>query len=500
MTKDLSLAIDVGTGSVRAALVNDRGRVLAIAAQEHEQIVPAFGWSEQRPMDWWHGVAHAIRGVLDQVEGSRSRIAAIAACGQMHGTVLIDDDGELTRETVPLWNDKRTVGHVTAFEAGHRPQDYLGESSNPPTPAWPAFKLQWIRDNDPEAYRRATAVMMPKDFINLRLTGERAMDRTEACASFLMNPETGDWSEMMCTMLGLDRSKLLPIRNPLDVLGTVTETAALETGLLEGTPVLVGCADYPAALLGSGVCRPGLGSEVMGTSSIITAISRKPLLDPSISNVGTVEGNWGAFMLLESGGDAMRWARRAFHEKQLGYSEIVEKAALAPAGAERLFFVPYLAGERFGDHRNARAQFFGLAAAHGLAHMHRAVLEGVAFAVKRHIDIMQEASGEKLERVIASGGGSRTKLWMTIKASVYDIPIVVPQEAECGIVGCAAMAATATGQFGSIEAAADRYVSFSEEILPDPAWTETYRPMQAFFERLYRHSQALYDDLDRLPS
>jgi xylulokinase len=500
MTKDLSLAIDVGTGSVRAALVDDRGRVLAIAAQEHEQIVPAFGWSEQRPLDWWRGVVQAIRSVLDQVEDARGRIVAIAACGQMHGTVLIDDDGQLTRKTVPLWNDKRTIGHVAAFEAAHRPQDYLGESSNPPTPAWPAFKLQWIRDNDPDAYHRATAVMMPKDFINLRLTGERAMDRTEACASFLMNPETGNWSESMCDMLGLDRSKLLPIRNPLDVLGTVTQAAALETGLLAGTPVLVGCADYPAALLGSGVCRPGLGSEVMGTSSIITAISRKPLLDPSISNVGTVEGNWGAFMLLESGGDAMRWARRAFHEKQLGYSEIVEKAAQAPAGSDRLFFVPYLAGERFGDHRNARAQFFGLAAAHGLAHMHRAVLEGVAFAVKRHITIMEEASGEKLERIIASGGGARTKLWMTIKASVYGIPIVVPQEAECGIVGCAAMAATATGQFGSIEAAAGQYVSFSEEILPDTAWAETYRPMQAFFEKLYHHSQALYDDLDRLPS
>ena len=500
MTKDLSLAIDVGTGSVRAAIVDDRGRVLAIVSREHEQIVPAFGWSEQRPLDWWNGVVHAIRGVLDQVDGARSRIAAIAACGQMHGTVLIDDDGELTRETVPLWNDKRTVAHVTAFEAAHHPRDYLGEGSNPPTPAWPAFKLQWIRDNDPDAYRRATAVMMPKDFINLRLTGERAMDRTEACASFLMNPETGDWSDAMCDMLGLDKTKLLPIRNPLDVLGTVTEPAARETGLMAGTPVLVGCADYPAALLGSGVCRPGVGSEVMGTSSIITAISTRPLLDPSISNVGTVEGNWGAFMLLESGGDAMRWARRAFHEKQLGYSEIVEKAAQAPAGSERLFFVPYLAGERFGDHRNARAQFFGIAAAHGLAHMHRAVLEGVAFAVKRHINIMEDASGQKLERVIASGGGARAKLWMTIKASVYDIPIVVPQEAECGIVGCAAMAATATGRFDTVEAAADAYVSFTDEIRPDPAWAETYRPMQGFFEKLYRHSQALYNDLDRLPS
>jgi xylulokinase len=238
----------------------------------------------------------------------------------------------------------------------------------------------------------------------------------------------------------------------------------------------------------------------MGTSAIITAIAERPLLDAEVSNVGTVEGNWGAFMLLESGGDAMRWARRAFHEKQLSYADIVAKAAEAPAGSDRLFFMPYLAGERLGDHRNARAQFFGIGAAHGVHHMHRAVLEGVAFAVKRHIDILDRISGKPVERVIASGGGAKTALWMKIKASVYGIPILVPTEAECGLVGCAAMAATATGLFARVEDAADAYVSYAEEIAPDPAWSEVYRPMQVFFEKLYRHSQQLYDNLDRLPS
>src|SRR5690606_19808984 len=135
------------------------------------------------------------------------------------------------------------------------------------------------------------------------------------------------------------------------------------------------------------------------------------------------EGNWGAFMLLESGGDAMRWARRAFHDKQVSYEEIVAKAAQAPAGSERLFFMPYLAGERLGEHRNARAQYFGIGAAHGISHLHRSVLEGVAFAVKRHINILNSISGSRLERVIASGGGAKTELWLKIKASVYGIPI-----------------------------------------------------------------------------
>lgn len=501
MTRDeLFLTIDVGTGSVRAALVDAAGKVLTIAAREHEQIVPKFGWSEQRPSDWWSGVTGAIRDVLDANPDARSRISIVSACGQMHGTVLVDDKGNLSRETAPLWNDKRTVAYVEAFEKQHRPETYLADSANPATPAWPGFKLQWLRDMDPNAWARTAAVLMPKDYINLKLTGEIAMDRNDGGASFMMDPRTGEWSDRMVNLLDLDRSKLAPLRNPTEILGHVTAAAARETGLREGTPVIVGGADYPVALLGSGVCRPGVGAEVMGTSAIITAISAQPLLDASVSNCGTVEGNWAAFMLLESGGDAMRWARRAFHEKQISYEEVVTKAAEAPAGSDRLFFMPYLAGERLGDHRNARAQYFGIGAAHGLAHMHRAVLEGVAFAVKRHINILDGISGKPIERVIASGGGAKTELWLKIKSSVYDLPILVPEEAECGIVGCAVMAAAATGLYSNVEDAAEAYVHYSKEVKPDPAWAEIYRPMQAFFEKLYFHSQSLYDDLDRLPS
>ncbi|MGF6231926.1 xylulokinase [Inquilinus ginsengisoli] len=498
MTRDLALSIDVGTGSARAALVDGGGRILAIAAKEHEQIVPQFGWSEQRPADWWAGVVQSVRTVLDQVEGARGRIAAVCACGQMHGTVLVDDTGALTRDTVPLWNDKRTLDLVAAFERDHAPDSYLAESGNPPTPAWPGFKLAWIRDHDPEAYRRAAAVMMPKDYVNFRLTGEIAMEATEGSCSFLMNPATRDWSPAMIALLGLDAAKLPRLRPPLEILGGVTATAAVETGLLQGTPVLVGGADYPMALLGSGACRPGLVSDVTGTSSIITLITGAPLLDPEICNVATIEGGWGPFVLLESGGDAMRWARRAFHEGALGYAEIVAKAAEAAPGAGGLFFLPYLVGERLGAHRNARAQFFGLGAGHGLAELHRAVLEGVAFAVTRHIRVMEAASGRPLDRLIASGGGAKTELWLKIKASATGLPILVPEEAECGVVGCAAMVAAATGRFATVQDAAGAFVRYGAEIAPDPAWAERYARMQPVFDKLYRRSQALYDDLDRL--
>ena len=498
MSKDLYLSIDIGTGSVRAALVDARGRILSIASREHEQIVPGYGWSEQKPAEWWSGLAQATRELLQASPQAKRDIAAICACGQMHATVLVDGDGALTRQTAPLWNDKRTAGLVEAFERRHPTADILAETGNPPTPAWPGFKLQWLRDNDPQAYRAARTVLSPKDYVNFRLTGQIATDPTEASLTFLMNPVSRDWSQRMIRMLELDGGKLPPILPPWEVLGTVTAAAALETGLAGGTPVLVGAADYPAALLGSGACRPGLGSEVMGTSSIITTIGERPLLDPEISNVATVEGNWGPFVLLDAGGDSMRWARRAFHDRSIGYEEIIGHAAQAPAGAESLFFLPYLNGERLGAHRNSRAQFFGLAAGHGLGHLHRAVMEGVAFAVARHLRTMAAASGSRIDRIIASGGGAKTDLWLKIKASVYGIPIVVPVEPECGVIGCAAIAAAASGRYPSVDAAAAAFVRYSEEILPDPQWAEVYAKMQPVFDRLYLQSQPLYDDLDRI--
>lgn len=498
MVTSYYLSIDIGTGSARAALVDREGRICRIAASEYEQIIPAYGWSEQRVEDWWGGACKAIQDVTSWAAQNDGSIEAVCACGQMHATVLVDENGHPARTTSPLWNDKRTADYVEAFEADNSIESYLAHTANPATAAWPAFKLQWIRDNDPEAYAKAHTYLAPKDYINLQLTGERAIDRTEAACSFLMDPATGDWSDEIVARLGLKRSMLPTIRSPLDILGSITGEAARSTGLREGIPVLVGGADYPVALLGSGVNRPGLASDVSGTSSIVTLVSRDPLLDPEISNVGTPEGNWGAFVLLESGGDAMRWARRAFHERDISYEEIVAKAAEAPAGADGLFFLPYLVGERLGEHRNSRAQFFGIAAGHDVSHLHRAVMEGVAFAVTRHMRIMEKATGVKLERVIASGGGAKTDLWLSIKASAYGLNILVPEEAECGLVGCAALAATATGQFNALNDAVSAFVRYAREITPDPKWTDHYQRMQPIFDRLYISAQAFYDDLDAL--
>lgn len=497
MTRDLYLAIDVGTGSVRAAIVDTAGRVQAIAHREHDQIVPRHGWSQQRPEDWWAGSLATVRDVLARVDDAAGRVAAICTCGQMHATVLIDADGRPTLDAVPLWNDKRTVPQVADFVARHGTDRALELTANMPAPAWPAFKLAWVAENAPDALARAASVLMPKDWINFRLTGERAQDPTEASLSYLMDRHRRQWSDEMCALTGTPRRLLPPLRAPDSVLGGLLPGVAADLGLPAGLPVLVGAGDYPLALLGSGVTRPGMGSDVTGTSTIITLLTRDAIPGRELSNVLTPGGVWGVMTLLDAGGDAVRWARRAFHENRRSYDEVAQLAAAAPAGAGGVLFLPYLSGERMAEKHNARAQFFGLGADTGLADLHRAVLEGVAFSVRRVLDRMPPGQGRP-ERIVAASGGAKSALWLRIKASVYGVPFVVAQEPECGVVGAAMLMAAATGALPDLETAVARMVRHGPEILPDPDWADRYDRMMPLYCRLYDQSKDCYDALDAL--
>lgn len=496
MKKDLLLAFDVGTGSVRAALVAETGKILAFTAKELDQIIPQFGWSQQSPRTWWEGLVFSIRSVLERVAHSADRIAGIAGCGQMHGAVLVDGAGELVLEEVPLWSDKRTRELVDRFSAERDTEALLPIVANPPTVAWPAFKLAWIKQNEPKAYDAALTVLMPKDYINFKLTGERRIDLCEASCSYMFDVQRRDWSEKILGLLDLDPAKLPPVSPATELLGVVTKDAAQITGLRAGTPVAVGGGDFPVALLGSGVTSPGMGCDITGTSTVIALLAKQPAVDPIISNVQAITGGWAAFTILDSSGDAMRWARRAFHHQEAySYDQIVSLAEGVPAGSDRLLFLPYLNGERLAQKPNSRAQFFGLTSGHSAAHLYRAVMEGVAFASKRNIDLMQ-SRGYRLDRMVTAAGGAKTRLWLEIKASIYGCPILVPGEPECGLLGCAMLAGLAVGLFSSLESVGSELVRYEGEIAPNPAWSERYQKMRSLFDDLYQSSQRFWDRLE----
>jgi xylulokinase len=500
MKKDLLLAFDIGTGSVRAALVAASGKIVAFSAKEHDQVIPEFGWSQQSPRVWWEGLVFTVRNVLARVEDGADRIAAIAGCGQMHGAVLVDSAGELALEEVPLWNDKRTRGLIDRFSGERDTEALFPIVTNRPTVAWPAFKLAWIKQNWPKAYDAAVTILMPKDYINFKLTGECRIDLCEASCSYMYDNQNRRWSEKVLEWLGLDPGKLPPVSPATELLGLVSKKAAQLTGLRAGTPVAVGAGDFPVALLGSGVTSPEMGCDITGTSTVIALLSDEPAVDPMISNVQALTGGWATFTILDASGDAIRWARRTFHHPEpYSYDQIAALAEGVPAGSDRLLFLPYLNGERLASKPNSRAQFFGLTNRHGAAHLYRAVMEGVAFATKRNIDLMK-SSGYRLDRMVSAAGGAKTRLWLEIKASIYGCPILMPGEPECGVLGCAMLAGIAVGLFTSLKSVSSELVQYEAEIVPNPAWSERYQRMQSLFDDLYQSSERFWDRFESLES
>ncbi|WP_345827347.1 FGGY family carbohydrate kinase [Pantoea sp. BRR-3P] len=494
MKKNL-LTLDIGTGSTRAALVTPDGTIVGFAQREYSQTSPQPGWVEQSPSLWWHSACDGIRELNSRFAQEMAHIAAIAVCGQMHGTVLLDSAGHLVEDRALLWNDKRAWPQVAAFREREEMPFWLTHLNNPPTPAWPAFKLQWIREYHPNVWARVASVLMPKDFINFRLTGVRATDYSEASCYYLMDSATRQWSHAALDRFQLSADLLPDIHAASDVIGSITPEAARETGLRPGIPVVAGTADMAASLLGSGVYQPGQASDSTGTSTLITVVSDAPLLHPQVNNLHLSNAAWGGFTLLDAGGDAMRWAREAFGGGQHSHPEMLRLAAETRAGAEGLLFLPYLTGERLADKCNSRGQLFGLQRRHAAGHLYRAVLEGVAFASWRNLRQLS-ACCTMPDSIIASGGGSRSELWLSIKASVYNRPIQHTVNQENGTLGCAILAATGIGCFSDLAQGVQRMVHIAGEIQPDARLHDAYQRQFDIFDQLYLQAQPLWDRLD----
>ncbi|SWI03491.1 xylulokinase [Klebsiella pneumoniae] len=495
--KDKILTIDVGTGSTRAAIVRIDGAMIGFAQREYEQTTPRAGWSEQAPSLWWQAACDCIREVLYRYPETAAQIAVIGACGQMHGTFLLDDRGELVEDRALLWNDKRSQPQVDAFNAREGWEKWLAHLNNPPAEAWPAFKLAWWRENHPDRWSQLAKVLMPKDYINFMLTGAMATDYSEASCYFLMDSETRSWSSQACETFGLRVDQLPELKLSSDIIGQVTQRAADLTGLPAGIPVVAGTSDMAASLLGSGVYEPGMASDSTGTSTLMTVVSPRPLHHPLVNNLHLANAAWGGFTILDAGGDAVRWARLALADNQITHPQLLQEAAAVPAGAEGLLFLPYLTGERLAEHTNSRAQFFGLQRKHRRGHLFRAVLEGVAFASWRNLRQLQKC-GQYPQQMIASGGGARSSLWLEIKAAAYNLPILSTRNQENGVTGCGIIAGVGVGLYADFASGVRQTVQFDKLISPDPRLRDYYHACCELFDTLYRQSAALYDRLDAL--
>ncbi len=486
---DHILAIDIGTQSARASIVTGAGGILGIAQIKHEVDSPHPGWARQKAGDWWSETCQAIREVLAETAVDPASLAAVASCGQMHGPVGIDKDGRVTNEWVQLWCDKRCDAQAERIRREHDEHRLAAIAGSSTNPAWVGIKVRWHKDHEPGVYERAEWFLVPKDFINYRLTGVAAADPSEASGSFLWDSTRDAYSEELAEAVGVDLRKFAPVHPSHEIIGKVTREAATATGLVAGTPVVAGGGDFPASMLGFGIAGEGVTADVTGTSTLLAAHTPQPLLDPAIQNLRHVVDGWIPFTILDCGGMSIKWCKdlvSSFRGEEISYEDLARLAAEAPIGSNGLHFYPYMLGERRRENTSARGGYLGIELGHAAPQFVRAVMESVALAMGKDVTQFRK-HGHAVERIMSVGGGTRNHLLNRIKADVVGVPLELSDEPEAGLKGVALLAARGVGMIDDPARTALERRTVTQQVDPEPESVAAYRPVLDEFIRTYEH-------------
>ncbi len=489
-----TIGVDLGTTGARAVRIDGRGTLIASETAAYPLLTPQPGWTEQEPEAWWQAALTAIRGV---VEASKAPIGAVGVTGQMHGAVFLDEDDASIRPAI-LWNDQRTA------RAAEQIDDAVGRSrlaqitGNRALTGFQAPKILWLREAEPANYARIRSILLPKDFLRLRLTETRATDASDASGTLLLDLAARDWSAEILRTLDLPAAWFPPVSESPAVTARISDDGAHATGLRSGTPVVAGAGDNAAAAIGSGVVRDGGGLVSLGTSGVVLVHNDRAAIDPTgalHAFCAAVPGGYHLMGVMLAAGGSLRWLRDAFGRPDESYNALVASAAGIEAGAQGLQFLPYLAGERT-PHMDpgARGAFIGLSLAHGRAHLVRAVLEGVAYGLNEGLARMR-ALGVEPDELIATGNGMSNATWRAMISAVLDRPLRRLLVDEGPAFGAALLAGVGSGNFASVDAAA-RVVQLAPTAdAPDPELVSIYRAGYERFTRAYPALRSLRDSV-----
>ena len=480
------LGIDVSTTATKAILVDSAGAVRAVAASEYGYDSPQPLWSEQSPDLWWDGAAAAIRSVLAESRVPASDVAGVGLTGQMHGLVLLDAADAVLRPAI-LWNDQRTARECDLIRATVGPERLIQVTGNDALTGFTAPKLVWVRDHEPDVWRRVAHVLLPKDYVRLRLTGEHAMDKADGSGTILFDLAARDWSSEVTGALGIETSWLPPTFEGPAATGAVSAAAGEATGLAAGTPVVAGGGDQAANGVGVGAVRSGTVALSLGTSGVIFATTDSALYEVQgrvHAFCHAVPGRWHMMSVMLSAAGSLRWFRDAL-APGVEFGDLVAAAAEVPAGSDGLLFLPYLSGER-SPHPDplARGAFVGLTTRHDRRHMTRAVVEGVAFGLRDGLDLMVAAGLAAPDQIRASGGGTASPLWRQILADILRAELATVSTTEGAAFGAALLAAVGAGWWPSVEAATDAAVTVRPMAAPGPD-AALYADAHAAYRHLY---------------
>ncbi|HET6310455.1 MAG TPA: xylulokinase [Candidatus Nitrosotalea sp.] len=494
------IGLDIGTSGARAVALNESGEVVAEAAHEYPLLSPRPGWTEQNPEDWWL----ASRKVLSEVAAStKGNVDGIGLTGQMHGSVFLDANDQVIRPAL-LWNDQRTAAQCIEITDRVGRERLLAIAGNPALTGFQAPKLLWLREAEPANYKRIAHVLLPKDFIRLRLAGEYATDASDASGTLLLDLRQRSWSAEILDALELPGKWFPTVYEGPDETGRLRADVAADLGLPAGIPIAAGGGDNAAAAVGSGIVEAGLASSSIGTSGVIFTHTPQFTPDPSGRLHAFCHAVPGAYHLMGvtlSAGGSLQWWRHVLGDHE--YDALIELAESAPIGSEGLVFLPYLSGERTPHmDASARGAFFGLTTRHGLNHLTRAVMEGVTYSLADCLQVMIEL-GVEVRQVRALGGGARSHLWRQIQADVFGLPVHRTSVDEGPAYGAALLAGVTAGHFKSVSDAVSVVRLRPEVAEPNPESAQLYSRYLRIYRDLYpatAEAMARLSDLAAEPS
>lgn len=478
------IGIDVSTTASKAVLIDEQGTVVATQGYPHELSTPRPLWSEQDPHDWWKATSSSIRDVLKEVDAAD--VAAIGLTGQMHGLTPMDENGEIVRPAI-LWNDQRSSAECAAIMEKVGEKELYQHIGSILLAGFTAPKIMWMRENEPENYAKIKHVLLPKDYARYRLSGDYVTDVAGGSGFGLMDVGKRDWSPMMIDAFGIPKEWLPRIVESQDVSAYVSEAAATETGLKAGIPIVGGAGDQPAGGVGSGIVKMGMVSMSVGTSGVVYASNDNYAPEPDgrlHTFCGPVPDTWMHMGVMLSAAGGLRW----FHDELAGgrsYDELNAMAADVPAGSLGLLFAPYMTGER-NPHPDpfARGAFVGLTLRHGLAHMVRSVMEGVAYGMRDNLELLRAQGVDPADAVI-SGGAAKSPVWRQLMTDIMGIPLYTVNTTEGAAFGAAILAAVGEGTYDTVPSATEAMIRKVDETTPNSEMSKIYEDLYPTFRGVY---------------
>ena len=490
------IGVDIGTSGTKTALFNRDGVVISSATEEYPMYQPKNGWAEQAPEDWWRATVNTIKSVLAQSGINPGHIAGVGLSGQMHGLVMLDEAGDVLRRSI-IWCDGRTAAECDEITERVETKRLIEITANPALPGFTASKILWVRKNEPEIYDKCRKMLLPKDYIRFKLTGEFATEVSDASGMNLLDVPKRCWSVEMLEALEISQDLMPAVYESCQVTGHISAEASSCTGLSAGTPVVGGAGDNAAAAVGTGVVEKGRAFTTIGTSGVIFAHADEVMIDP-LGRVHTfcsaVPGAWTVMSCTLAAGLSLKWLRDNFFTAEMEtaggmgvdpYYLMDRQAAKVPIGANRLVFLPYLMGERSPLlDSDARGVFFGLSAIHTKYDMLRAVMEGVTFSQRECLDILKDM-GVISSEMVACGGGGSSAFWRQMLADVYGCPVTTAASKEGPALGAAILAGVGAGVYGSVQEACRQVIKFNESQQPNAGAMAQYEATYEIFKTLY---------------